>query len=84
MTNEVSIVSVNVKGYECPTPNFAVTLRKNRLLHTFFHAERENCKITFRKRATAQDVQTLIDFCAYSFVRILSETWGKRRRHILF
>lgn len=78
MTNEVSIVSVNVKGYECPTPNFAVTLRKNRLLHTFFHAERENCKITFRKRATAQDVQTLIDFCADSLRSYPVRDMGKK------
>ncbi len=59
-------------------PNFVVILRKNRLLHIFFHAERENFKIIFRKRATAQDVQTLIDFCADSLRSYPVRDMGKK------
>lgn len=67
--------SVSWNGTE---PNLVVTLRKHRLLKLFFDAERENHKITFRKFATEQDVQSLIDFCADSLRKYPIREYGKK------
>lgn len=47
-------------------PNFVITLQEDRMLNIFFDAENGDDTVTFSKYATAQDVKTLIAFCADS------------------
>ena len=58
-----ALSSVSWSGTET---NFAVYLCQDHLLTIFFYAEHEGFKTTFRKYATAEDVEELIGFCSDS------------------